>query len=111
MTRALVVLLSVVGAGCFRTSYYHLQPEPPTPVPAVARIRPDSRWRHFFLYGWIPSEMVIPAGSRCGGAEHVAEIRTRQTFLQGLVAELASYYVNIYSPYTGEVLCAGDHAE
>ena len=35
----------------------------------------------------------------------MSEIRTQQTFTQGLVEILASYYVNIYSPYDAEFLC------
>lgn len=41
------------------------------------------------------------------GVEHVKQIETRQTFVQGLIAAFAGYYINIYSPYTGAVIC--DH--
>ena len=111
MTTRLLVALLVVGVGCFRTSYRRLEPEAPTPVPAAVPAGPHSTWRHFFVYGWFPPEMVIHAGSDCGGAEHVQEIRTRQTFVQGLVEQLASYYINIYSPYTGEVVCTEGRAQ
>jgi hypothetical protein len=104
-------LLLLLGVGCFRTSYYHLEPGAPTAAPADARNREDSSWQHFFVYGWFPVERVIPAGSQCGGAEHVEEIRAQQTFVQGLVEELSTAYVNIYSPYTGRVVCAGDGAD
>ena len=33
------------------------------------------------------------------------EIRTRETFVQGLIAAFAGYYINVYSPYTAEVIC------
>lgn len=55
----------------------------------------------------VPSERVIDAGRQCGGADQVAEIRTEERFVQGLIAVLASYYVNIYSPWNGEVVCRG----
>ena len=51
---------------------------------------------------------MIKANQACGPAARVREIRTQQTFTQGLVAVLASYYVNIYSPYNAEVFCAPD---
>ena len=48
---------------------------------------------------------VIDAANICNGAEHVVAIKTKQTFLEGLVAAVAGYYVNIYSPYDGYVVC------
>jgi hypothetical protein len=65
----------------------------------------NSEWLHFFIYGIVPSEKIIDAAKPCGGAEHIVSINTRQTFLQGLVQEAASYYINIYSPYDGHVVC------
>jgi hypothetical protein len=43
----------------------------------------------------------------CGDANHVEEIQTEQTFVEGLIATFAGYYVNIYSPYNGKVVCSG----
>jgi hypothetical protein len=66
---------------------------------------PPESWQHFFIWGWIPGEKRINAASACGGAEHVKRIETRQTFAQGLIEAVASYYFNIYAPYTGAVIC------
>ncbi len=74
-------------------------------------MREQSGWRHFFVYGWAPSERVIDARGYCGGAEYVQEIETRQTFVQGPIATFAGYYINIYSPWTGEVVCVGTRRE
>ncbi len=109
---ALAVLLLAL-TGCFRTVYHHLEPPSyqraalPPHVPREA----DSGWQHFFIYGWAPGERVIDAAARCGGAAQVQDIRTRQSFAQGLIATFAGYYINIYSPYTGEVVCVGDRRE
>jgi len=104
----LVVALAFAGAlaGCYRTHYVNLQP-PGTDSPnaAVTKLGVSS-WQHFFIWGWVPSERVVDAAKICGPTDQVRELRTQQTFLEGLVAELASYYVNIYSPYDAEVFCA-----
>jgi hypothetical protein len=101
-------LLLVVGLsfslGCHRTVYYGLS-DPATVGSQTVPVEPTSRWQHFFLFGWVPSERTIDARAACGGTHKIREIRTRQTFLQGLIETLASYYVNIYSPWTGEVVC------
>ena len=110
-------LLALAGllwatTGCFRTVYHHLEPpsyQPATHSPRV--VREDSGWQHFFLYGWAPGEKVIDAAGRCGGPGQVQEIRTEQTFLQGFIGAIAGYYINIYSPYTGEVVCVGSRRE
>jgi hypothetical protein len=81
------LFLLLLGVGCFRTSYYHLEPDPPTAAPAHVRNREDSSWRHFFVYGCSPVEEVITAGRQCGGAEHVEEIRTRQKLPDGAAAK------------------------
>ncbi len=110
-------LLALVGillaaTGCFRTVYHHLEPPSYQPATYPARVmRDDSGWQHFFLYGWAPGEKVIDAAGRCGGPGQVQEIRTEQTFLQGFIGAIAGYYINIYSPYTGEVVCVGDRRE
>jgi hypothetical protein len=48
--------------------------------------------------------MDIDSRGICGDG-NVHEIQTRRTFLQGLVAVLASYYINIYSPWEGKTIC------
>ena len=112
---ALAVAL-LAATGCYRTVYHHLEPpsyQPATQAPRVMPEREDSGWRSFFLYGWAPSEKVIDAAGRCGGAAQVEEIRTERSFLQGFLTVIASavYGLNIYSPYTGEVVCVGEHRE
>jgi hypothetical protein len=108
-----VAIALLAATGCFRTVYHHL--EPPTYEPATQPVRPDrennSGWQGFFLYGWAPGEKVIDAAARCGGPGQVQEIRTEQSFLQGFVGVITTYYINIYSPYTGEVVCVGDHLD
>jgi len=96
-----------MATGCYRTVYRNFEPG------NTARARTESRhspsWRSFFLYGWLPRELVVQAGAECGGAANVREIRTRRTFQQALVAKLASSAgVNVYSPWTGQVVC-GEH--
>ena len=103
----IVLLLAMACTGCFRTVYSHLTPSvaeraATTPQPHE---RDAENWQHFFLYGWVPSEKVIDAAFACGGVEHVRRIETEQSFAQGLVATFAGYYINIYSPYTGHVVC------
>jgi hypothetical protein len=106
----LLMLLSVlVFAGCSRTKYMNVAPlsrRPTHPASEVAKPAPNS-WQHFWVYGLAPSEKAIDAAAECGGVEHVRQIETRQTFVQGLIAAFAGYYINIYSPYTGAVIC--DH--
>jgi hypothetical protein len=65
----------------------------------------DPTWRHFFLWGWVPGELRIDAQDACGGTEQIDSIETRRTFAQGLVAAVAGFYVNVYSPYNGAVYC------
>ena len=95
-----------VSTGCYRTVYRDLKPPGDT---ARAPVMPQrsSRWRSFFLYGWLPGELIVQAAAECGGAANVREIRTRRSFGQGLVATFASSAgVNVYSPWTGEVVCS-----
>jgi hypothetical protein len=97
-----------MSIGCYRTVYRNLEPPGAT---AHARVAPQrsSSWRNFFLYGWLPREVVVQAGAECGGAANVREIRTRRSFRQGLVAKFASSAgVNVYSPWTGAVVCGED---
>ena len=108
----LVVTVTLLLAGCFRTRYVNLQPRlllaSPSAATAAPTPKPHSSWQSFFIWGWVPSQRVIPAAEICGGPESVKEIRTERTFVQGLIAMFAGYYINIYSPYDGLVVCEGD---
>jgi len=108
VTRAAAALLALVlaaGPGCARTVYTNLHPRAAVPeAPAPDRTEPQG-WRHFFVFGWAPGERVIDAAEYCEGTARIERIETRQSFLQGLIASFAGYYVNIYSPYTGRVVC------
>ena len=98
-------VLACSSIGCYRTVYRNLQPSEPS-VEQSQGTRRSSAWRSFFLYGWAPSELLVHAAAECGGAANVREIRTRRTFGQGMVAAFASSGgVNVYSPWTGEVVC------
>src|SRR5438477_940193 len=106
------LMLAAGSSGCFRTRYYDLQPlAVGSKAPSRYARREESGWQHFFVYGWAPSERIIDADGQCGGTENVQEIRTRQTFVQGLIATFAGYYINIYSPWTGKVICVGSRQE
>jgi hypothetical protein len=99
------VLLCAV-TGCYRTVYRNLEP-PGDPSAARITARRSPAWRHFFLYGWVPHEVVVQAAAECGGGANVREIRTRRTFGQGMVATFATTGgVNVYSPWIGEVVCS-----
>jgi hypothetical protein len=99
------VLNVVVLSGCYRTTYRSFG----VPVSSETKApEPASHWQHFFVWGLAPDEHVIPANRMCGGDGLVQEVRTQQTFVQGLVEALASFYVNIYSPYDGKVVCASN---
>ena len=108
-TSVLVLVLALCSAtsGCHRTRYTNLAPlttDRPGIRMGAPRDNPGS-WQSFFVYGWSPAELVIEAGRACGGASHVQMIETRRSFVQGLIAAVAGYYINIYSPYTGAVTC------
>jgi hypothetical protein len=103
---AVACLALSTATGCYRTRYLNLSPElsaPPSPAASAAEV--PSRWQHFFLFGWVPGERRFDAAKACGGAEHLDRIETRQTFVQGLIAAIAGFYINIYSPYTGWIVC------
>jgi len=93
-----------LGTGCFRTHYANFCDANPNrgisyePVEATG-------WQSFFIYGWAPGEKRIDAAEECGGTEKIDSIRTRRTFLEGLVAAFAGYCINIYSPWDGAVYC------
>jgi hypothetical protein len=57
------------------------------------------------VYGWVPDELIVDAAAYCNGTERIERIETEQSFVQGLIAAFAGYYINIYSPYTGRVVC------
>ena len=114
MRAASIGLLAVIAASSLscaspaRTVYVNLHPAgvaSASPASHVIHSSPHS-WRHFFLFGWVPGELVVDAAAECGGAEHVERIETQQSFVQGLIAWLArSALINVYSPYTGRVVC------
>lgn len=103
---AVLAMAAALVSGCFRTTYTNLAPPTDAALTPVAATKPKSSgWQSFFLYGWIPDEKQIDAAAFCGGAEHVRAIETERSFLQGLVTSFAGFYVNIYSPFTGRVVC------
>jgi hypothetical protein len=102
-----ILLMGFASSACYRTRYVNLRELDAAPPPVPAQPEPTSRWQHFFVYGWFPIVREIDAGKACGGQENVEAIETRQTFLQGLIGAFAGFYVNIYSPYNGEVVCKG----
>lgn len=105
-----VALCCILGGpiGCYRTHYTNVAP-PIMPPPSGPPEKPrDQSWIHFFIFGWVPGERRIDAAKQCGGAEHIVAIETERRFIQGLIAIFASYYINIYSPWTGRVLCDND---
>jgi hypothetical protein len=100
---AALALAALAQAACYRTHYERfsaVRAEELRSVPVAV-----TGWQHFYLYGWVPGERVVDARKRCGGADKIVAIETRRSFLEGLVAAFAGYYVNIYSPYDGAVLC------
>lgn len=109
MSRILVLALAVsllASSACFRTRYVQLAPrEPGEPAATYLPEKKNGGWQSFFLWGWVPGTRKIDAEAMCGGTRRIESIRTRRTFLEGLVAALAGYYVNIYSPYDGAVYC------
>jgi len=108
MRAALTLLfLLLLSTSCFRTHYENFSPANPNRAPQTMQpVRLEGGWRHFFLFGWIPSEMKIDARGMCGATENIHSIQTRQTFLEGLIESLAGvYYVNIYAPWDGAVYC------
>lgn len=97
------LLLSGCFAGRFRTQYINLKPQfqAEANTGPLVTTAPSSAWRHFFVYGWAPSELLIKASEECGGIDHLERIETQQSFVQGLVESLVTYY----SPYTAKVIC------
>jgi len=105
----IVVACLPLASGCYTTTYYNLSREPHA-EPSHLGTEPDNHqyWRHFWVYGWGPDVLRIDAAAACGGIEHVERLETERTFLQGLIAAFAGYYINIYSPYSARVVC--DHS-
>jgi Bor protein len=108
---ALAIALCLALPACWRTTYVNLLP--PAMPPAVETDQTvvkqtPSGWQSFFVWGLIPTEKVIDAAKLCGGEEHVARIETRQSILEGLIQSVAGYYINVYAPYNGHVVC--DHS-
>ena len=102
-----MILVLVCCAGCYRTTYRNVSPETDAlkKLKSAEKVAASNSWQSFFIYGWVPSERVINVSETCKGALNVDEIQTRRTFGQGLVAAFANYYINIYSPFDGAVLC------
>jgi hypothetical protein len=103
---AFLCLVLSTSISCARTVYTNLHPQLPAPKGAPKGDRSSPvYWRHFFIYGWAPTEVIIDAADYCGGADRIERIETGRSFAQGLVATFAGYYINIYSPYTGRIIC------
>ncbi len=112
-TLAVIALGLCVGlTGCFyRTTYRNLGiAGVPVPAPTGTTTPEASSWRHFFVYGWFPTEMLIPADDICKSSGGVQEIRTQETFLQALLSGVQAFFifVDLYSPWDGQVVCADD---
>ena len=102
-----LILLGLVLSACYRTHYVNFSPQNPLRAPAAAPEKPvRSGWQHFFIWGWVPDERIIDARAACGGSQSVDSIKTRRTFLEGLVAAFAGYYINVYSPWDGAIYCS-----
>ena len=104
---AATLLLCLVLSACYRTHYVNFSPDNPVRGAALASDKPvRNGWQHFFIWGWVPNEKIIDAREACGGSQNVDSIKTRRTFLEGLVAAFAGYYINVYSPWDGAIYCA-----
>ena len=105
-----LALCAALALGCFQTHYVNFSPQNPMRGDAAPEqpVKAGASWRSFFLFGVAPAEVRVDAARACGGAENVDSIRTQQTFAQGLVEEIAGYYINIYSPWDGAVYCKRD---
>ena len=100
------LLFLTVAPSCAKTVYTNLHPQLPAPATSVDGDQSSPKhWRNFFVFGWAPGELVIDAAAYCSGTDRIERIETQQTFVQALIAAFASYYINIYSPYTGRVVC------
>lgn len=102
---SLLVLVLLAGAGCYRTRYVQFAPRATGEPAAPLSHEKKGGWQSFFVWGWFPLWRDFDAGELCGGSEHVEAIATRRTFLEGLVAAVAGFYVNIYSPWDAAIHC------
>ncbi len=112
MIRSILTLaLLIVVSGCHRTQYFNVRPQQ-APVEATAlensmgSLTRAGGWQSFFLWGLVPGSKTLDASALCGGPENIGMITTRRSFLEGLVASLAGFYINIYSPWDGAVYCS-----
>ena len=96
-TLAIIALGSLVLAGC-STQKFNLNPGADLTSDAVV-----SSSQTFFV-GGIGQETEVDAAEACGGADKVAQVLTKQTFMNGL---LGAVTFGIYTPRTVEVHCVG----
>jgi hypothetical protein len=108
MTRLLLLLIACsLLCACYRTHYVNFSPRTRETTSALMSEEPErGAWRHFFIWGWVPDERAIDARAACGGAQNIESIQTQRTFVEGLVAAFAGYYINVYSPWNGAVYCS-----
>ncbi len=100
-----IALLTIFVSGCYKTTYSSLYAKDySVPEDSIPTNHRESGWQHFFLFGWAPGEKIIDSAELCGEG-YVKEIHTHLKFTQGLVSVLATYYINIYAPYTGKTVC------
>ena len=111
MRKILLILILVFSvSGCYKTVYMNVQGDKAPVKMTLEQLEKapgfdETDWHHYFIYGLIPNEKTFDAGKLCNGPENILSINTKQTFVQGFVEHLASYYINIYSPYSGQVVC------
>ncbi len=105
MRRLLIALICLGSLGCYRAHYVNFSPDNPTRSTHPSETVRVTGWQNFFLWGWAPGEERIDARRECGASDNIAAIDTRRTFVQGLIAAFAGYYINIYSPWNGAVTC------
>ena len=94
---AVAALSTFVLAGC-STQKFNLNPGADLTSDASL-----STSQTFFLSG-IGQEKEVDAAEICGGADKVAQVSSKQTFMNGL---LGAVTFGIYTPRTVEVHCVG----
>ena len=111
MRQMLLILVLVFSvSGCYKTVYMNVQGDKAPAKMTLEQLEQvpgfdETDWHHYFIYGLIPNDKTFDAGKTCNGSENILSINTKQTFLQILTERLATYYINIYSPYSGQVVC------
>ncbi len=116
LTLVLLVYAAALLPGCYRTTYVNFAPPTDAPVEErQLRSIPDgytvkNGWQHFYVWGWAPDKRTYAVDLICGGADRIESIHTRRTFVEGLVAAFAGYYINIYSPYNAAFECGATEA-